>query len=118
MKFYFGGCLDGEVQYEVIATYDWDFTSTRTDGGSNVEYHYHSAVATAYTSAAVEALQDTCNSRFTIGEETNVLGCLFCPVRYDIYMGVESDIFVLGDGIACSENDRPTQYEESKFVCK
>ena len=59
MKFYFGGCLDGEVQYEVIATYDWDFTSTRTDGGSNVEYHYHSAVATAYTSAAVEALQGT-----------------------------------------------------------
>merc|ERR1712232_200154 len=116
MTFLFGGCLGGVVQYEVVATYDWEFESSREDGGNNVAYHYHSAVATPYTEEAVEALQNTCNTRFSIGVEQHVLNCLFCPTRYDIFMNLEEGVFVLGDGIACDEADRPTQYEESKFV--
>merc|ERR1711879_1007987 len=43
-------------------------------------------------------------------------GRLFCPVRYDIYLQLEDGIFVLGDGITCDVKQRPTNYEESKYV--
>lgn len=57
MRFIFGGCLDGEPEYEIHATYNWEFGTLQSDGGYHVEYEYLSAVATAYTSAAVDALQ-------------------------------------------------------------
>eukprot|EP00012_Vannella_robusta_P008324 CAMPEP_0206198026 /NCGR_PEP_ID=MMETSP0166-20121206/9389_1 /ASSEMBLY_ACC=CAM_ASM_000260 /TAXON_ID=95228 /ORGANISM="Vannella robusta, Strain DIVA3 518/3/11/1/6" /LENGTH=200 /DNA_ID=CAMNT_0053615795 /DNA_START=138 /DNA_END=737 /DNA_ORIENTATION=+ len=112
MTFLFGGCLEGEIQYEVDAEFQLVFVSDRDDGGSNVELHYKSAVATAHTDDAVNALTNTCGSRFAKEQPRNVLGCLFCPIRYDIYLTLEDGI---GDGIACQEEDRPTQYEESKY---
>eukprot|EP00339_Tiarina_fusa_P014939 CAMPEP_0117038286 /NCGR_PEP_ID=MMETSP0472-20121206/26950_1 /TAXON_ID=693140 ORGANISM="Tiarina fusus, Strain LIS" /NCGR_SAMPLE_ID=MMETSP0472 /ASSEMBLY_ACC=CAM_ASM_000603 /LENGTH=225 /DNA_ID=CAMNT_0004748471 /DNA_START=146 /DNA_END=823 /DNA_ORIENTATION=+ len=116
MTFLFGGCLDGIAQYQIDAEFQMIFTADREDGGRDVEYHYKSAVATAATDDAVNALSDFCGFRFQKGVPQNVLGCLFCPVRYDIYLQLEDGIFVLGDGITCDVKQRPTNYEESKYV--
>lgn len=66
MTFKFGGCLDGEVQYEIVAAFDIEIQGDRDDGGMNVAYHYRSAVATAFTSSALDALQSKLNFHLCI----------------------------------------------------
>ena len=57
----------------------------------------------------------TCSGNFQVGDSTDVRDCLFCDdTRYDIFFET-SDGFILGDGLACDEDDRPVQLEEFQF---
>lgn len=142
MVYRFGGCF-GTDEYDVQASFRINFQGSRSDGGFNVEYEYDtdSLVAIPYNEDAEEALEsmvsslrpsdhrgsqtadgetDTCPGlNFEENQATNVASCLFCGNgnRFDI-LRETSDGFVLGDGFACSSNDRPTEYEESEFFCK
>mmetsp|Transcript_15671 Transcript_15671/g.61216 ORF Transcript_15671/g.61216 Transcript_15671/m.61216 type:complete len:214 (-) Transcript_15671:45-686(-) len=118
MVYRFGGCF-GTDEYDVQASFRINFQGSRSDGGFNVEYEYDtdSLVAIPYNEDAEEALENTCPGlNFEENQATNVASCLFCGNgnRFDI-LRETSDGFVLGDGFACSSNDRPTEYEESEF---
>jgi len=121
LTFRFDGCRTDNIQYTVNAEYDWVFIGEgrpEANGATYTEYRYSSATAVPQTQEAVTALRNSCPSRtFSIGQTTDVLGCLFCATRYDIYFGTDpGNTFVLGDGFACTEEERPLQFEESLFV--
>ena len=62
-------------------------------------------------------LLDSCpeEGSFAIGRSTSVVRCLFCGGdRYDILRETD-DGFQLGAGIACSREERPTEFEEYEF---
>ena len=91
MTFLFGGCLEGEIQYEVDAEFQLVFVSDRDDGGSNVELHYKSAVATAHTDDAVNAL----TSRFYCPSHRRISHLHFRHLRKQIRQGTTKKRFGL-----------------------
>jgi len=82
------GCRTNVTEYIVRANYTWVFynLANATTNYTSTEYRYSSAVATPFTQEAVDALSRACPDRtFAINTTTDVLGCLYCNVAYDIF---------------------------------
>merc|ERR1712137_3854 len=114
------GCRTNNTEYVVRANYTWVFTDfNSTTNYTNTEYRYSAAVAIPYTQEAVDALARACpEATFAINTTTDVLGCLYCPVVYDIFFPLSNDTFTLGasNNLTCTPEERPTDVEESIFV--
>ena len=115
------GCRTNSPEYLVQANYTWVFSefADSTTNYTNTEYLYSAAIAVPYTQSAVDALTRACPSQtFAVNQSTDVLGCLYCAVGYDIFYPLSNETFVLGasENVTCTEADRPTDIEESIFV--
>merc|ERR1712110_1341778 len=115
------GCRTNNTEYVVRANYTWVFSefADSTTNYTNTEYRYSAAVAIPYPQEAVDALSSACpEATFAINTTTDVLGCLFCNVGYDIFFLLSNETFTLGasNNLTCTPAERPTDVEESIFV--
>merc|ERR1712107_804101 len=115
--------IDDDDDYHTTTTFTFgvnEFTiefEDEEDDVWNVKYEYSRADATPHTQDAVDALENSCpeEGSFAIGRSTSVVRCLFCGGdRYDILRETD-DGFQLGAGVACSREERPTEFEEYEF---